>query len=52
MHLLAFDLNAPATYLSVGPFTVSVGNLVMVAAGFVLFLLALALPFPGHKEKR
>ena len=53
MNLLAIDLNAPATYVTLGPFTVSPGNLVMILTGMVLFLAALFLPFPGHdKDKR
>lgn len=53
MHLLAIDLNAPATYITVGPFSVSVGNLVMILASMALFVLAVVIPFPGHdKEKQ
>jgi len=47
-----FNLNHPAHYISVGSISVSPGNLVMVVMAFVLFGLALALPFPGHRSDK
>jgi len=40
------NLNHPAHYFGVGPFSISVGNAVMIAALAILFILALLLPFP------
>lgn len=51
MALLAVSLNGPAKYFTFGPFTVSVPNLVMIGLIFVLFTLALIIPFPKHKGK-
>jgi hypothetical protein len=50
MVLSLINLNHPAHYISVGSLSVSLGNLIMVLMVFVLFGLALALPFPGHKS--
>jgi hypothetical protein len=48
------NLNHPAHYFGVGPFSISVGNAVMIAALAILFTLALLLPFPhgGDSVKR
>lgn len=51
MNILAIDLNAPATYFTVGPFSISMGNLIMIGVSIVLFIAALVLPFPGHDEE-
>jgi hypothetical protein len=48
VKFLAIDLNHPAHYLNFGVLSVSVGNLIMISAVVVLFVLALALPFPEH----
>ncbi len=50
MHFLSIDLNHPAHYLHFGVVSISVGNLVMIASIVVLFVLALALPFPNHHD--
>ena len=50
MVLALLNLNHPAHYISFGSVSVSPGNLIMVVLAFVLFGLALALPFPGHKS--
>jgi hypothetical protein len=53
VNILAIDLNAPATYFTIGPFSISMGNLTMIGISVALFVAALFLPFPGHdKEKR
>jgi hypothetical protein len=44
------NLNHPAHYFSVGPFSVSMGNAIIIGIMFALFALALLLPFPGHKK--
>jgi hypothetical protein len=48
MRFLAINLNHPAHYLTFGPFSVSVGNLVIIFFMFLIFSLALILPFPDH----
>jgi hypothetical protein len=45
------NLNRPARYLDWGPVQISVGNLVMIAIGLVLFALALLLPFPKGRRR-
>jgi hypothetical protein len=44
------NLNHPAHYLGVGPFQVSVGNLVVILSMFVILALAIFIPFP-HSGK-
>ncbi len=50
MHLLSIDLNHPAHYLHFGVVSISAGNLIMITSIVVLFVLALALPFPNHDD--
>lgn len=50
MNILAIDLNAPATYFTFGPFSISMGNLTMIGIGIALFVAAIVIPFPGHDE--
>lgn len=53
MNILAIDLNAPATYITVGPVSIAMGNLTMIGISVLLFLAALVVPFPGHdKDER
>lgn len=47
---MAFDLNGPAQYLSFGPLSISIGNLVVIFVIFGLFGAALILPFPNHDD--
>jgi hypothetical protein len=49
MQLALINLNHPAHYNSFGPFAISVGNLVVILAMMVLFLLALFIPFPHSR---
>jgi hypothetical protein len=48
------NLNHPAHYFGLGPFSISVGNAAMIGALAILFMLALLLPFPhsGDEEKK
>ncbi len=43
-------LNSPAHYLNWGWIAVSIPNLVVILIMFVVFALALLLPFPGHGD--
>jgi len=53
MQLAIINLNHPAHYISFGPFAISVGNLAVILAMTVLFLLALFIPFPhSHSGKQ
>jgi len=45
------NLNQPARYLDWGPIQISVGNLLMIAIGLVLFVLAIFLPFPKGRRR-
>ncbi len=47
----AINLNQPGSYLHWNVFTVSVANLVLIAAMVVIFGAALLLPFPGHRRR-
>ena len=51
MALLAVSLNGPAKYFNWGFISISVPNLIMIGLIVVLFVLALVMPFPTHKEK-
>jgi len=44
------NLNHPAHYLSIGPFSVSIGNLSIIIAMGVIFTFALFAPFPDHRS--
>jgi hypothetical protein len=46
------NLNHPAHYFGIGAFQISVGNAVIIAAMIVIFVLAIALPFPGGKGEK
>jgi hypothetical protein len=50
--VLSGGLNGPARYLEWGPIQISVANLVMIGAIIVLFVLAIALPFPRGRSRR
>ena len=43
-------MDNPATYLHWGFILISVPNLLLIAGMVALFLIALALPFPGHDK--
>jgi len=44
-------LDQPAHYINWGPVQISVGNLVMIAAIVVVFVIALLLPFPKGRRR-
>lgn len=46
-----FNLNGHPHYIHSGWFLISVGNLVVIVAMIVVFVLALLLPFPGRKDR-
>jgi hypothetical protein len=50
LRILEINLNHPAHYVSVGPFSVSAGNLTIILAMFAIFIIALFLPFPNHDQ--
>ena len=45
-----FNLNHPAHYIHWHFIDLSVSNLLVVVAMIVVFVLAILLPFPGHKR--
>jgi hypothetical protein len=50
MQLAAIiNLDHPAHYFSVGPFSISAGNATIILAMVAIFTLALFLPFPHGK---
>jgi len=51
MVLLAISLNHPAKFFTWGFISVSIPNLIMIGLIFLLFALALVVPFPTHKRK-
>ena len=50
LRILEINLNHPAHYVSVGPFSVSAGNLTILVSMFIIFIVALFLPFPDHEH--
>jgi len=52
IKFLEINLNHPAHYFSVGPFSVSIGNLTIILAMMVIFSIALFAPFPDHEHSR
>ncbi len=48
---LSGNLDQPAHYINWGPVQISVGNLVMIAAIVVVFVIALLLPFPKGRRR-
>ena len=47
-----FNLNNPAHVVSWHFIQLSVPNLIVIGLMFLVFFLAIALPFPGHGESR
>jgi hypothetical protein len=45
------NLDQPAHYLLWGPIQISVANLVIIGVGLVLFVLAIAIPFPKGRKR-
>lgn len=52
MVLLAISLNHPAKFFNWGFISISIPNLIMIGIIFLLFLLALIIPFPSHDRTR
>ena len=50
MALLAISLNGPASFFNWGFISISVPNLIMIGLIILLFVLALVVPFPEHRE--
>jgi len=48
MTNLAFNLNGPAHFFTLGPVSISVGNFVVISVILGLFLAAVLIPFPDH----
>ncbi len=51
LNMALINLDHPAHYVGIGPFQVSVGNLVIILSMFVIFALAIFLPFPHGKDE-
>lgn len=47
---MAFNLNGPAHFLTLGPLSISLGNAVVILVIFGLFVAAVAIPFPNHHD--
>jgi len=47
----AFNLNHPAHVVQWHFFTMSVSNLIVIFVMIVVFVLAIALPFPSHGKQ-
>jgi hypothetical protein len=52
MVLLAISLNHPANFFNWGFISISIPNLIMIGVIFVLFALALVVPFPSHGKTK
>ena len=49
---LASILGGKPHYVHLGWFEISVANLVVIVLMIVVFVLAIVLPFPGHRDKK
>jgi hypothetical protein len=47
----AFNLNHAGHYLHWGVVQISLSNLIVIVAMLAVFVLALLLPFPGHRRR-
>ena len=45
------DLNHPAHYFKLGPIQISAGNAIVILLMLVIFVIAIAAPFPGDKNE-
>lgn len=50
--MLAVGLDGTGHYIHWGFIQLSLANLIVIALMVVVFILALVLPFPGHKSGR
>ncbi|WP_249011934.1 hypothetical protein [Conexibacter sp. DBS9H8] len=51
MFAAIINLNGHAGYVHWGFIDLSVPNLIVIVAMFVVFLIALVAPFPGHRRR-
>ena len=49
--LLARAADSGTIYLGWGAFTIQLGNFIIIAVMFILFILALVLPFPKGRNR-
>jgi hypothetical protein len=52
MVFLAISLDHPAKFFNWGFISISIPNLIMIGIIFVLFALALVVPFPSHDKTK
>ncbi|CAN5397216.1 hypothetical protein BH10ACT4_BH10ACT4_11430 [soil metagenome] len=54
MHDLIATVMADTStiYLGWGAFTIQLGNFIIIAVMFILFVLALVLPFPAGRKRK
>lgn len=52
MVFLAISLNHPAKFFNWGFISISIPNVIMIGIIFVLFVLALVVPFPSHDKSK
>ncbi len=52
MVFLAISLDHPAKFFNWGFISISIPNLIMIGIIFVLFTLALVVPFPSHEKTK
>lgn len=52
MVFLAISLNHPSKFFNWGFISISIPNLIMIGIIFVLFALALIVPFPSHDKTK
>ena len=45
-------VSPPGIFLTWGIFSIQLGNLIVILAMFVLFAVALVLPFPGGRRRK
>ncbi len=50
MVLQAISLDGPAKFFNWGFISISIPNLIIIVLIVILFVLALVVPFPTHKE--
>jgi hypothetical protein len=52
MVFLAISLDHPAKFFNWGFISISIPNLIMIGIIFILFALALVVPFPSHDKMK
>ncbi|MEI8222611.1 MAG: hypothetical protein WCG43_02885 [Actinomycetes bacterium] len=51
LNMALINLNHPAHFYGIGAVQVSAGNLVIIVSMFVIFALAIFVPFPHGKDE-